>query len=161
MRKIKIIAAIGKNYELGKNNDLIWKLKEDLKFFRNETMNKTIVMGYNTFKSLPKLLPNRNHVVLTHKNIDNNEVLTFDNFEDLITYLNTIDDDIYIIGGASIYKLFIDIADEIILTEINDTKQADVYFPKFDKNNYDINNIADVKENDIEYSHVKYLKKKK
>ena len=52
MKKIKIIAAIGKNYELGKNNDLIWKLKEDLKFFRNETMNKTIVMGYKTFKSL-------------------------------------------------------------------------------------------------------------
>lgn len=67
MTKIIIIAAIGKNGELGKNNNLIWHLKEDLKFFKEVTTNHIIVMGYNTFKSLPCLLPNRTHIVLTHR----------------------------------------------------------------------------------------------
>ena len=70
MVSIKIIAAIGKNNELGINNELIWHLKEDLKFFKEETMGHKIVMGYNTFLSLPKLLPGRTHIVLTHHEID-------------------------------------------------------------------------------------------
>ena len=67
---ITLIAAIGLNYELGKDNDLIWSIPEDLKFFRENTMDKTIVMGMNTLKSLPKLLPNRKHIVLTSRNIE-------------------------------------------------------------------------------------------
>lgn len=159
MNKIKIIAAIGKNYELGKDNKLIWNLPKDLIFFKNQTMGKTIVMGYNTYKSLPKLLPNRKHIVLTHKIINNSEVKTFNNFKDLLEYIKIIDDDVYIIGGESIYKLFIDIADEIILTEIDDTRNADVYFPKFDKNKFNICEIDMEMENNVKYKHVKYLRK--
>lgn len=159
MNKIKIIAAVGMNNELGKNNDLIWKLKEDLNFFKNETMNKTIVMGYKTYKSLPGLLKGRKHIVLTHNKIDNNEVLTFDSIDKLKEYLPNINDDIYIIGGATVYKIFIDICDEIVLTEINETcENADVYFPKFDKNKFDKIIINSLCENNITYKHVKYLK---
>ena len=65
-----IIAAVGKNRELGKNNDLIWHLHEDMKFFKENTMGKPIVMGKKTLDSLPKLLPGRKHLVLTHQDIE-------------------------------------------------------------------------------------------
>lgn len=160
IKKIIIIAAVGKNLELGKDNNLIWKLSGDMKFFKNITMNKNIVMGYNTFKSLPNLLPGRKHIILTHNKIDNPEVKTFSNFPNLMTYLNELDEDIYIIGGASIYNLFINIADEIVLTEINDIcHNADVYFPNFDKNNWNVINLCKVDEGKISYNHVKYLRK--
>ncbi len=156
MVSIKIIAAIGQNNELGINNELIWHLKEDLKFFKEETTGHKIVMGYNTFLSLPRLLPNRTHIVLTHHEIDNKEVVVFSNFEELLSYLKTVNEEIYIIGGSSIYKLFLNIADELILTEINDTKDADVYFPKFDKKKYHKEIMDEHKENDISYKHVRY-----
>ena len=74
MKDLIIIAAIGKNNELGLNNNLIWHLPGDMKFFKETTINKNIVMGFNTFKSLPNLLKDRHHIVLTHKNIENNNI---------------------------------------------------------------------------------------
>ena len=159
MVSIKIIAAIGKNNELGINNKLIWHLKEDLKFFKKETMGHKIVMGYNTFLSLPGLLPERTHIVLTHHEIDNKEVMVFSNFEELLSYLKTLDETIYVIGGSSIYKLFLDIADELVLTEIDDERQASVYFQSFNKEEYDKEVIDEHNENNISYKHVRYRRK--
>lgn len=156
MVSIKIIAAIGKNNELGINNDLIWHLKEDLKFFKEETTGHKIVMGYNTFLSLPRLLPGRTHIVLTHHEIDDKEVIVFSNFEELLNYLKKLDEEIYVIGGASIYKLFLNVADELVLTEIDSEALADAYFPKFDKKKYHKEIIDEHKENDISYKHVRY-----
>ena len=162
MLKIILIAAIGKNNELGKNNDLIWHLKSDLRFFKEQTMNHKIIMGYNTFKSLPKLLPKREHIVLTHRNMEISNVQIFNNTRDLNNYLSTLDEDVYVIGGASIYKLFIDIADELILTEIDsECLDADVYFPNFDKSEFNTEIIDKCLENNINYKWVKYLKIKK
>lgn len=159
MAIISIIAAIGKNNELGKNNDLIWHLKEDLKFFKETTMNHKIVMGYNTFKSLPKLLPGREHIVLTHKDIEINGVTVFNNIEDLITYLNKLDEVVYIIGGGMIYNLFINQADELILTEIDaEYLEADTYFPKFDRKKYIGKIVKEHDDNGIKYKHIKYSK---
>lgn len=162
MAKIIMIAAIGRNNELGKNNDLIWRLKGDLKFFREQTINHKIVMGYNTFESLPGLLPKREHIILTHKNIQIDGTQIFNDFEDLNNYLSTLDEDIYVIGGASIYKLFIDIADELVLTEIDaECLDADVYFPPFDKKDCDVEVIKECEENDIKYRYIKYTKRPK
>ena len=69
MYKITLIAAIGRNLELGLNNDLIWKIPDDLKFFKEQTIGKYIVMGINTFNSLPKVLVNRKYIVMTSKDI--------------------------------------------------------------------------------------------
>ena len=159
MVSIKIIAAIGKNNELGINNELIWHLKEDLKFFKEETMGHKIVMGYNTFLSLPKLLPGRTHIVLTHHEIDNKEVMVFSNFEELLSYLKTLDEEVYVIGGTSIYKLFLNIADELVLTEIDSEALADAYFPTFNKEEYDKEVIDEHTENAISYKHVRYRRK--
>ena len=161
MNKITLIAAIGKNRELGYNNDLIWKIPEDLKFFKDNTMGKYIVMGMNTFNSLPKLLPGRKHIVLTSKNVDLGEkVLIIHGINELVQYVDTMDSEVMIIGGASIYSQMIEYADRMLLTEIDDEATADVYFPEFSMEDWDRELISSHNYNDIEYSHVEYTRKR-
>ena len=155
---ISIIAAIGKNNELGLNNDLIWHLPNDLKYFKEKTMNQTIVMGYNTFVSLGRVLPNRKHVVLTFEKVRLPlDVIQFNNLEDLNNYIK--DKDVFIIGGASMYKQFIDKADKLYLTEIDDTHEADIYFPNFDKNLFNKKIIGTNSDNGINYTFTLYERK--
>ena len=158
---ISIIAAIGKNNELGVNNNLIWHIPEDLKYFKDTTMNKIIVMGYKTYKSLPKLLPGRKHIILTHHIIDNEEVLVFNDLDNLINYVNKINEEVFIIGGASLYKEFINKATNLYLTEIEDIyEKADAYFPKFNKNNYKRKVLKKSSYNNLNYNFVLYSKEK-
>ena len=85
---INLIAAIGKNNELGKNNDLIWKFKGDMKFFKDTTMGHPIVMGRKTFESLPKVLPGRKNIVISTSEIINEEIELYKSIKDfLINYL--------------------------------------------------------------------------
>ena len=94
---ISIIAAIGKNNELGKNNDLIWHLPNDLKFFKEQTINQTIVMGYNTFVSLGRVLPKRTHIVLSYEKVRlPDEVIQFNNLDDLNDFIK--DKNVFIQG---------------------------------------------------------------
>ncbi len=160
---ITIIAAIGRNNELGKNNDLIWNLPSDLRFFKEQTLGAKIAMGKNTLESLPKLLPGRKHIVLSLDNDFNKDVtdvLVYNNKDEFINYCKSCKDNIYIIGGASIYAMFIDLADVIILTEIDaEDKEAQVYFPKFDKSKYTYEYLSSNIDNGINFKHVKYIKK--
>ena len=160
MNTITIIAAIGKNNELGYKNDLIWHLPNDLKFFKEKTTGKTIVMGYNTFLSLPRLLPNRKHIVLSEKKIDNEEVTTVNNLDDLIKLIKSIDEEVFIIGGASVYAQFANIADKMYLTEVdNEFDLADVYFPEINKIEWNITEIGSNEDNNIKYKHMEYRRK--
>ncbi len=160
MAKLIIIGAIGKNRELGKNNDLIWHLKGDMQFFKEQTMNHKIVMGYNTFKSLPKLLPKREHIVLTHRDLNIEGVKVFKNFTNLVSYLDTLEEDVYIIGGATVYKLFLPIAEELLLTEIDqECALADVYFPELNWEEYQSFIIKEMEEDNINYRFVRLRKK--
>lgn len=155
---ISIIAAIGKNNELGLNNDLIWHLPNDLKFFKEKTLNQNIVMGYNTFVSLGRILPNRKHIVLSFEKVRLPlEVIQFNNLDDLNNYIK--DKDVFIIGGASMYKQFIDKADKLYLTEIDDTHKADVYFPNFDKSLFDKKILGTNSDNGINYTFTLYERK--
>ena len=155
---ISIIAAIGKNNELGLNNDLIWHLPNDLKFFKEKTLNQNIVMGYNTFVSLGRVLPSRKHIVLSFEKVRLPlEVIQFNNLEDLENYIK--DKDVFIIGGASMYKQFIDKADRLYLTEIDDTHKADVYFPNFDKSLFDKKILGTNSDNGINYTFTLYERK--
>ena len=156
-----LIAAIGKNNELGKDNDLIWRFKGDMKFFKEKTSYHKIIMGRKTFESLPKLLPNREHIVLSSNNDFDEKVKVFNDFKDLLKYYENCDEEIYIIGGESIYKLFIDYASSMYLTEIDDEcKNADVYFPTFNKDDWDRRVLGLNEENDITYKHVLYQRKR-
>ena len=155
---ISIIAAIGKNNELGLNNDLIWHLPNDLKFFKEKTLNQNIVMGYNTFVSLGRILPSRKHIVLSFEKVRLPlEVIQFNNLEDLNNYIK--DKDVFIIGGASMYKQFIDKADRLYLTEIDNTHKADVYFPNFDKSLFDKKILGTNSDNGINYTFTLYERK--
>lgn len=158
---ITLIAAIGKNRELGRNNDLIWNIPEDLKFFRENTVGKPIVMGMNTLNSLPKLLPNRKHIVLTRRNLElDPEIVVVHSIEELLQYIEILNEEVMVIGGAQIYSQMIEYANKMLLTEINDIEKADVYFPEFSLEDWDRLLISRHQYEDIEYSHVAYTRKK-
>lgn len=155
---IELIAAIGKNNELGKNNDLIWRLLNDLKFFKEITMGKTVVMGFNTYKSLPKKLVGRTMIVLTSKNINEEDIIIYHDINKLLSDYK--DKEIFIIGGASIYKAFIDKVDTMYLTEIDASDdKADVYFPSFNKSEWNYELLNENSDNNIKYRHVRYKRK--
>ena len=162
MNNLILIGAIGKNNELGKDNKLIWYIPDDLKFFKETTINHTVVMGYNTFISLPKLLVDRKHIVLTRKDIKlPDEVTVFNDKESVIEYAKQHNEDIFIIGGASIYEQFINDSDKMYLTEINATDNtADVYFPQFNKDEWNQEIIKEKEYNELSYKHVLYKRKK-
>ena len=127
-----IIAAVAKNRAIGFENKLIYWLPNDLKRFKALTTGHTIIMGRKTFESLPKgALPNRRNVVLsrTTKELPGCEV-----FPTLQAALQNCkaDEDVYIIGGAHVYKQAISMADRLCLTEVNDTPaEADAFFPNY------------------------------
>ena len=157
---INIIASVGENNELGRKGKLIWPIREDLLFFRDKTIDHDIVMGRKTFESLPKLLDRRHHVVLTRGKINNDEVETRCDILALITRYQ--DKDAFVIGGETIYRQFIDYAENIYLTEIDDTcESADAFFPEFDKENYtvDILKSGYDKKLDVKYTHVLYRRR--
>lgn len=158
-----MIAAIGKNNELGKNGDLIWKFKEDLNFFKEQTMGKPMVMGYNTFYSLRggKPLPGRQHIVLTSRDIEPNPQITIiRSVDELLKYIEEYNDEVMIIGGAKFYSTMMEYADKLILTEIDaEDREADVYFPKFNKEEWNIIDLGEHEEENIRYKHCIYTKK--
>lgn len=160
MRNLTIIAAIGKNGELGNNNELIWKIPGDMKFFKENTIGKSVVMGMNTLKSLPGLLPNRKHIVLTHQEVDfDSNIIVFHNKKDLLSYITSLDEEVMIIGGAQIYSLLIEDVDKMLLTEIVASSEADTYFPKFNKDDWNIKILGEFEHQGISYKHVEYIRK--
>lgn len=156
---ISIIAAIGKNRELGRGNDLIWHIKEDLKNFKNLTMGKYIVMGKNTYESLPKHLEGRKYIVLSSSLSEIENGLLFNDFNKLLEFIKDVDKEVMIIGGASIYKLFLPFADKLYLTEIDSEEKADVYFPDFNKEDYECNVVSTNEVDGLKYSFVIYERK--
>ena len=160
MKNITIIAAIGKNRELGKDNNLLWHLPEDLKFFKEQTMGKPIIMGKRTLDSLPRLLPGRLHLVLTHQQIEEtDQVKVFKDIESLVEFIKKLDQEVMVIGGAQVYKQMLDLSDKMILTEIDDQTEADVYFPEFNKEEWIQEVLCSHEEKGIKYKHMVYVKK--
>ena len=159
--ELKMIAAVGKNNELGKDNNLIWPIKEDLKFFKNVTIGHTVIMGANTFYSLPKVLPNRTNIVLSQAKIDvPEEVILYNDVNEFLEDYKNKDEIVFVIGGGTIYRLFIDKVDEIYLTEIDaECNDATVYFPNFNKNEFNKEELSSHSENDLNYKHVLYRRK--
>ena len=160
--KIAMIACVGKNLELGKNNDLIWHLPNDLKYFKKVTSGHVVVMGKNTFKSLPKILPNRKNIVLTFPDDSEkfpDEVEVYHSIPEFLEAYKDFPEEIFIIGGASLYKQFLEYADTLYLTEVDLESSADVYFPSFDKTLYEKEVVFENSDNGIIYHHVIYRRK--
>lgn len=157
---LTLIAAIGKNNELGKNNDMIWHLPQDLKFFRKQTSGHTIVMGRKTFESLPGMLPKRHHVVISRSNPDlPHDVEIISSLEDFFKLYGNTEEEIFCIGGGMLYKEMLPYANRLLITKIDACDlSADVFFPNFDKEKFQSTVLSDVTENGIHYRHIEYKK---
>jgi len=132
MSKISIIAAVADNYAIGKTNQLLWHLPADMKHFKEMTTGHAVVMGKRTFESLPNgPLPNRKNIVLTSIPDGN-----FDKYYEATSIHDAIElcereEEVFIIGGASIFNQAIKIADRMYITWVHDKFEADTFFPKF------------------------------
>ena len=129
---ITVIAAVAKNRAIGYKNKLIYWLPNDLKRFKQLTTGHTIIMGSNTFRSLPKgALPNRRNVVLSRRSKDFPGCDVYPSLEKALKSCQP-DEDIYIIGGASVYEQAVKVADRLCLTEVDDVPaEADTFFPDY------------------------------
>lgn len=157
--KLIIIAAIGKNNELGKDNKLIWHIKEDLEYFKKTTINHSILMGKNTFLSLGKPLKNRHHIILSSSlDIEDKDIEVFKSLEEFMDKYKDSDEEIYVIGGSSIYKRFIDLCSEVHLTEIDSSFEADTFFPEFNEKDFDKEVISEY-DTPYQYKHVLYKRR--
>lgn len=162
---VSMIAALGKNNELGKDNELIWRFKEDLKFFKEYTMGKQMIMGYNTFYSLRggKPLPGRKHIVLTQNHesdIEKNEqICIVHSMQELLKYIDAYKQELVVIGGASLYRNMLEYAKTLALTKIDAESKADVFFPEIDEDEWDKEIIFEGNDNGIAYKRELYVRK--
>ena len=162
---LSIIVAVAKNNVIGKDNKLIWHLPEDLKRFKKITSGKKIIMGRKTFESLGRILPNRKHIILCNDaelKINDDSVEVIEDISMLDEYINS-EEECFVIGGATIYKLLMPKCEKLYITHINQEFEGDVYFPEINNNEWKIiNREAGIKneENPFDYEYVTYVKNK-
>ena len=147
-----IIAAIGRSNELGRDNDILWNLPSDKKFFKKTTEGHTIVMGRKTFESLHGVLPKRHHVVLTQeKGYEVPEgVEVVNSFADVMRKYGNTDEEIFLIGGGEIYTMFMPYAQRMYLTHINEIYfNAQVFFPHIDEDDWNVKVLEEIEENGL------------
>ena len=155
------IACIDKNLGIGKNNNLLVSIKEDMAFFKNVTYNQLVIMGRKTLFSFKNKMPlkNRINVVFTNdislnkKYVEHSNIFFINNYKDLEKILHKYNSlEHFVIGGETIYNLLINKCDKLLLTELNATFDADTYFPDFHKLNFTLFS----KTNDRVYNNFTY-----
>lgn len=167
---IVLICAYGKNREIGKKNTLLWDLPKDMNHFRKRTAGKTVVMGRKTFESIGKILPNRRNIILSRekgKNISGGEI--FSTLQEVLKtlYDENPDQEIFIIGGASIYEQFLPFATHLSLTKIDaEFLDADAFFPQWEEKKQEFQKISSTKfladeQHKFPFEIFEYEKKKK
>lgn len=134
MATISVIVAVAENGAIGRDNNLIWRLPNDLKYFKALTLGHTIIMGSNTFRSLPSgALPGRENVVLSRSDAEFPGATVYRSIEEAIEVVKN-QEEVFVIGGAQIYKQVMAYADKLYITEVAASfPDADVFFPEIDK----------------------------
>lgn len=160
MKNLTLIACVSQDLGLGFDNQLLWQIKPDMQFFRTTTSGHPVIMGSKTFQSIGRPLPRRENIILTRGELDNQDVKVFHDQPTLDQYLETLNGEKFIIGGASLYKMYIDLADKLYLTEVAAKKSADTFFPAFDKSKYDRKILQTGTHGDISFEIVEYTRKK-
>jgi len=161
---ISIIAAISEDLGIGKNNELLWHIPEDLKRFKEITFGKTVIMGKRTWESLPKKpLPGRKNIVITDIPHDEfNGAVTACSINDSLDKCEK-DEEVFIIGGGSIYSQFMPIADRLYITHVHKKSPADTWFPEIDHRKWNVIRKEEHKGNNdtgIPYTFKIYERKK-
>ena len=165
---IKGIVCVAKDWGIGKSNGLLFNIPADMKFFRETTKHNIVVMGYSTYLSLPKRpLSGRVNVVLWDKatSLDCLEgCITFNAFEQLLNFVKILSKeyDVFICGGASVYKLFLPYYDEVLVTKVDaEDKEATAFFPNLDTNEsyYISEELGSGIDNGLSYKSLKYKRR--
>ena len=128
---ISLIAAIGKNNELGKNNTLVWSMPTDLKFFRQKTSGHPVIMGRKTFESIGRPMPNRRNIVITRDlNYEKHGIEIVHSLKEALDLIPHTNEEIFIIGGEEIFKQAMPLANRLYITHIEaEDREANVFFP--------------------------------
>ena len=159
---ISIIVAVADNNAIGKDNDLLWHISDDLKRFKKITSGHKIIMGKNTFLSLPvRPLPNRTSIVITDDPADKYDgcIMAY-SIEDALSKC-TEDEECFIIGGGSIYTQFLPLADKLYLTKVNRSYEADTFFPEVKSEEWKLieqEDHVDEENNSLPYSFQTYTR---
>jgi dihydrofolate reductase len=138
-KNLSIAVAIGENYAIGKNNQLLWHMPADLRFFKQTTSGHTVIMGRKTFDSVGKPLPNRRNIVITRDTelkIEGVEVVN--SLEEALAITKTEEKPVFIVGGAEIYKQALPKTQTLYLTTIHHRFEADTFFPEIDRNEWKV-----------------------
>ncbi|QED48322.1 dihydrofolate reductase [Cytobacillus dafuensis] len=136
---ISLIWAMDENRVIGRNNELPWHIPEDLKFFKRTTMGQPIAMGRKTWDSLGRPLPGRDNIVVTRNPSFSYEGCTvLNSIEELMEFSNQRDDEIFVIGGAEIFKLVLPFTDRLYLTRIYHRFEGDTYFPEINFSEWEL-----------------------
>ncbi len=133
---MKAIVAVDVKWGIGKNNDLLFSIPEDMKFFREKTSGKVVCMGYNTLLSFPnsKPLKNRTNIVLAPEGVERDDCTIVHSLDELFATLKNYDDDeIFVIGGAMFYRTMVDYCSEVYVTKVNADGDATVFYPNLDE----------------------------
>lgn len=156
---INMIACKNNFDYIGKDNKMLYHIPKDLAFFKRKTVNHVIIMGRKTFESLPGLLPNREHWVIT-RDTSFNKARSFNSIDDVLEAIDP-NVDYYIIGGGEIYKQFMPYADCLYITEVDDFKVGDVRFPSIDMTKWSLSvSRTDIDEkSNLTLRFKKYLRK--
>lgn len=136
---ISIIVAMDDDQLIGKKdspNGMPWNNKEDLKHFKETTLHKTILMGYTTYKAIGRPLPNRKTIVLAFEPFEDERVEVRTSLEEVIQEYKDKKEDLYISGGASIYKQCLPLVDQLLISRIPGKHEGETYFPEFDGYGY-------------------------
>lgn len=137
---LSVVVAFDQNMLIGNANELPWHYKDDLLYFKNLTLNHKLIMGDNTFQSilgyLNAPLKQRVTIVVTDKVYDYDNVICYDNLDDIIAKYQDSDEEIFVCGGRSIYEQLLPYCKKLYITHINKSHEGDVYFPKIDWNKY-------------------------
>ena len=158
MTQVSLIVAMDKNHGIGKNNDLMWHLPRDMKFFKSTTENHVVIMGRKNYDSIPEKyrpLSSRENVIITRNpDFKASGCLTFLSLEDALKHFEGEQNrEIFIIGGGEIYKLSMsmDCVYKMYITHVNGTFDADTFFPEFDKNDWETEllMVQDIDENHL------------
>ncbi len=162
-KKISIIVAIAQNMAIGKDNQLLWHISNDLKRFKRITEGHQVIMGKKTFESLPKApLPKRTNIVISDDTNDSFEgCKTVYSIEEAIDLCKE-DEESFIIGGGSVYKQFLPYADKLYLTIVHKDFEADTFFPEIDLKKWNLIEREDIDndpQNDFKYSFLSFSRK--
>lgn len=142
-----LIAAVSDNFIIGNGLKIPWHILEDFKLFKERTLNNVVIMGKNTWDSLPiKPLPNRINIVLNKKKINLKEAIVTTDLESAFKEASIYNKEIFIIGGASIYRQTIENANFLYISHVKGKFEGDVLFPKFNIKNYKVIEEKDFEE---------------